>query len=537
MGRVRPAFAAAPAPPDFPAGIDLYQRMYRNWSGELVVDDVWTCAPRTPGDVVTLANWAHAHGYRLRAQGFRHGWSPLTITADAPARVLLVDTTEHLTAVSMVPSGARAQTGASMEDLLGYLERAGYGLVATPAPGDISVGGALAIDAHGTAIPADGESRRPGTTYGSLSNLIVELTAVGWDAAAGAYALRTFTRSDPDSAAFLTHLGRAFVTDVVLRAGADSNLRCVSRIDIPAGELFAAPGSGGRTFARVLAETGRAEAIWFAFTAKPWLKVWSVSPALPPASRPVTGPYNYPFSDNVPPPVAALAGRIVAGEYALAPVFGQAQYDATVTGLAATASADIWGASKNLLLYIKPTTLRVHANGYAVLTSRADIQRVVHEFTRFYSERLDAYAAQGRFPVNGSVEIRVTGLDDPSHVGVPGAVAPALSALSPRSDHPEWDVAVWLDVLTLPGTPYADGFYRELERFIFATFAGSSAASRVEWSKGWAYTDDDAWSDPEVLSGTIPAGFPASWDAAVATLDRYDPHRVFSNPFLDRLPH
>jgi hypothetical protein len=124
----------------------------------------------------------------------------------------------------------------------------------------------------------------------------------------------------------------------------------------------------------------------------------------------------------------------------------------------------------------------------------------------------------------------VTGLDDPGDVDLAGAQPAALSALRPRTDHPEWNVAVWLDVLTLPGTAFAEPFYREPERFIFATFAGT----RVEWSKGWAYTDEAAWSAPEVLHTSVPASFPG-WDQAVATLDRYDPHRVFSTTFFDDL--
>ncbi len=130
-------------------------------------------------------------------------------------------------------------------------------------------------------------------------------------------------------------------------------------------------------------------------------------------------------------------GRLVAGAaWYLAPVLGAAQLQVASLGLAATASADLWGPSKNTLLYLRPTTLRVTANGYAVLTARTGVQRVVHEFTRFYRERLAAHAARGRFPVNGSVEIRVTGLDDPADAGVPGARAPLLSALRPSAEHP-----------------------------------------------------------------------------------------------------
>jgi FAD/FMN-containing dehydrogenase len=220
----------------------------------------------------------------------------------------------------------------------------------------------------------------------------------------------------------------------------------------------------------------------------------------------------------------------------LAPALGNAQYDAAALGLVATLSADIWGPSKNTLLYVRPTTLRVTANGYAVLTTRGQVQRVVAEFTSFYQERLAAYAAQGRFPVNGTVEIRVTGLDDPADAELGGALAPLLSALRPSEEHPEWDTAVWLDVLTLPGTPHAEAFLRELERFLLRTYDGGHALTRVEWSKGWAYTDEEVWDDDEVIGTSVPASFgEAVWGQAAGTLDRLDPHRVLDNAFLDRL--
>ncbi|MDN0199031.1 cholesterol oxidase substrate-binding domain-containing protein [Streptomyces sp. S.PNR 29] len=534
-----PAVAAQELP-DFPAGVALYRSAYRNWAGEITADGLWACAPADADQVVAVVNWAWRHGWRVRARGSSHGWSPLTVTEGtrSAAPLLLVDTATHLTGLALrSPTAVRAGTGVTMEALLTHLEQHGLGVTATPAPGDLTLGGALAVDAHGTAVPAEGEQRPPGHTYGSLSNLVLSLTAVVWDEASDAYVLRTFRRDEEDCAALLTHLGRSLVTEVVLRVGANTRLRCVSRVDIPAGELFAAPGSGGRTFERFLQESGRVEAIWFAFTEFPWLKVWSVSPSRPPTSRRVTRPYNYPFSDNVPTPVADLAGRMVSdGAWHLAPALGQAQYDTAALGLVATLSADIWGPSKNTLLYLKPTTLRVHANGYAVLTRRSRVQRVIAEFTSFYRERLSAYAARGRFPVNGSVEIRVTGLDDPADTGLDGARAPLLSALRPATEHLEWDTAVWLDVLTLPGTPYAEAFLREIERFLLGAYDGGHALARVEWSKGWAYTDQAVWSDEEVLGRVVPGSFgTAVWQRASGVLDRLDPHGVFANAFLDRL--
>ena len=529
--------------PDFPSDIPVYREPYRNWAGEIQTNGLWTCVPGSPADVVTVTNWAYAHGFSVRPRGYRHTWSPLTVPdgASGADRVILVDTTRKLTSMAVVstaPAAVRVQTGASMEDLLAFLEEHGLGVTNTPAPGELSVGGRHQRARH---LGAGGRrNRTPGHTYGSLSNLILSVTAVVWDAAAGGNVLRTFDRADPDCTALLTHVGRAFLTEVTLRVGANQNLRCVSTVNIPAAELFAPPGSGARrTLASFVAAAGRVEAIWFAFTSHPWLKVWSVSPKRPLTSRPVATPYNYVFSDNVPEPVSELAEQLLNGAWALTPTFGQVQYTTAATGLTATLATDLWGPSKNLLLYVKPTTLREHANGYAVHTNRGSIQRVVSEFASFYERQLAAYQARGEFPVTGQVEIRVAGLDRAAEVGVPGAEPPALSAVRPRADHPEWDVVVWFDVLTFPTAPLAHQFYREMELFFFANYTGSYAGCRAEWSKGWGYTNTAAWADPSMLTQTVPDSYrqgpDPTWDRAVATLNTYDPHRVFSNPFLDLL--
>ncbi|MFD5316555.1 cholesterol oxidase substrate-binding domain-containing protein [Streptomyces sp. NPDC127098] len=542
--------AADGAAPSLPGGLTAHRSPYLNWAGEIAHPGLWTCAPRTAAEIVDLANWAHAEGWRLRPRGKAHTWSPLTITPDtAPdARVLLVDTTAHLTATELVPPPAgapgavRAQTGVTLETLMGFLAEHGLGVTNTPAPGELTLGGTLAIDAHGTSVPADGETARPGHTYGTLSNLVLAVTAVVWDEASGAYVLRTFERGrDPECDALAAHLGRSFVVEAVLQAGEESAMRCVSRVDVPVDELFAAPGSaaaaGGRTFADFLAAGGRVETIWFAFTDRPWLKVWSLSPEKPATSRPVLGPYNYPFSDSVPTAVSRLAGQLVAdAAWYLAPTLGALQYTVAATGLTATLAGDLWGASHHLMFYLRPTTLRETANGYAILTRRADVQRVISEFAGFYRERLEAWAREGRFPVNGQVEIRVGGLDQAADVAAPGARPPLLSVVRPHPDHPEFDCAVWVDVLTLPSTPGAAEFYRELERFCLTTFDGGHALTRVEWSKGWGYTDTAAWADPEVIGTVVPASYgEGQWAEGVETLRRLDPHGVFGNAFLDGL--
>ena len=473
-----------------------------------------------------------------------HNWSPLVIPVDSSgADLVLADTTQFLTGVTIDSSGSlstvTAQTGVTMDALLQDLEDAGLGLTAHPAPGDITIGGALAIDGHGTAVPAEGETLIPGHTYGSVSNLILSLTAVVWSAAQGQYVLQTFERSDPAIQPLLAHLGRTFVTEVTLQVGANTRLRCQSFVNVPASALFGAPGSSPQTFDSYLEESGRVETIWFPFTSEPWLKVWTVVPEKPLLSREVGAPYNYVFADIIPETLSGLIKEILEGDVSVTPTFGQAELAIVAAGLLGTLTADIWGWAKDLLLYVKPSTLRVTANGYAVLTNRASIQQVIYDFITFYEAQVAEYQAEGNYPMNGPVEIRVTGLDVPSDVMIPSATTPQLSALRPRPDQPDWNVAVWFDILTMPGTPYSEQFYRAIEQWMFTHYVGSYAAARPEWSKGWAYTNSAAWSDPTMLNTTIPNAINAgqqtgdNWNTALATLDTYDPYKVFSNAFLN----
>ncbi len=74
---------------------------------------------------------------------------------------------------------------------------------------------------------------------------------------------------------------------------------------------------------------------------------------------------------------------------------------------------------------------------------------------------------------------------------------------------------------------------------MLATFDGTWAAPRQEWSKLWAFTDTAAWANPTILGTTIPQlhteGRPADgdWAWSLGVLDALDPHRVFTNGFLD----
>jgi FAD/FMN-containing dehydrogenase len=546
--RVSPASAQATTspPPNFPSSISIYQQAYQNWAGMIVIDDVWTCAPATADDVVSLANWAYANGYRLRAKGMCHGWSPFLLPAGSTgAGYVLLDTTQNLTSVSISagsPATATVGTGVTMNTLTSAIAAAGYGFCAIPAPGDITVGGALAINAHGSAIPATGETMLSGQTYGSLSNLVLSLTAVVWDSSSSQYVLTTFQRSDPDIRAFLAHLGRAFITSVTLQLAASQNLQCQSWVDISAADLFAPPASAGSSSLASYAEgAGRVEAIWFPFTDTPWLKVWSIASSQPLLSVKVTGPYNYSFTNDVTSSENTFFDEVADGDVSGTPAFEAAAIALVDTGLVFTGTWDLWGQWQNVLLYVEPSTVRIVEAGFAIITARSSIQQVVSDFYSQYSSLLSSYAAQGLYPMNGPIEIRITGLDRPSDALVSGAQSPILSSVRPRPDQPGWDTAVWLDMGTLPVTAGFSAFYAEMEAWIWSHYTGSYACVRPEWSKAWGCTSSAPWTSTTILGSTIPAAVSAGqasddgWSTAVSILTSYDPNSVFSSPFLDTL--
>jgi len=523
----------------FPSSVAQYRSDFENWSGESRFPGLRTFAPRTPDDVVEVANWAARNGYALRPRGKMHGWSPLGVApstaADTP--VVLADTTRQLNGIRLadlpVPA-VEAQCGATMDAITAFLEGHGFGFTSMPTTGNITIGGALAVNAHGAAVPAVGETTQPGQTFGSLANRVLALTAVVWDPGARRYVLRRFNRRDPEIGALLTALGRAFITDVTLMVEPHPKLHCASYTHIPYGELLGPPG-GGRTLATFLDEAGRVEVLWFAFTDNPWLQVWRRSAGRPPTAREVRDPYNYPFISNFPMAMVDLFGETVSGNPSAALLAGKASLAVVDAGLTATLTRNLWGNSRHVLLWVDPDTLREHRSSWTVLTRRDRVQEVVHEFVSTFVATRDAFQARGQFPVNMPLEVRVTGLDLPSDTGISGAEPALLSALSPPPDHPDWDTAVWMAFSTVPGTPHQYEFAREIEQWAFRHYVGDAGMLRPEWARGWAYTDSAAWADPEVLGDFIPRSFGADWTKATRILDELDRGAIYRNDFLEQL--
>lgn len=544
--------------PSFPTDIRTVKQCYENWSGESRLENVWTVIPSNQEQVIRTVNWAAKHGYKVRAKGMSHNWSPILLDdQDQTSKIILIDMASHIKKVSIDLNGVvTAEAGIQLEALLKKMEQHDRGLIAHPAPGDVTLGGVLAINGHGTAIPAVGESQQYAQSYGSMSNLIISLTAVVYDAKSRQYVAKTFLRNDPEISAFLVHVGKALVLSVELQSSKNQFLRCESFTDIHYQELFSQNKNAGKTFNYFLDQAGRIEAIWYPFTKYPWVKVWSISNKRPFTAKIVSEPFNYPFSDNLPRPLTDMIQKIMTGNGQLTPTFGKLQLSITKLGLYGSPVStfmnmltaghwslqcyDLWGSAKDLMLYIKPTTLRVTANGYAVITRRDNVQKVIADFCDEYSHMVEKYRRKKQFPMNGPVEIRVTGLDDPKDSIVKNAQVAALSAIKPCPDHPDWDCAVWLDILTLPGTPYSAEFYHEIEQWICQRYQGDSLV-RPEWSKGWGYSRYKAWDNnayfkqelPNVHAQGQPNGLTISEAAKV--LNRYDALNLYSAPILDKI--
>jgi FAD/FMN-containing dehydrogenase len=129
----------------------------------------------------------------------------------------------------------------------------------------MTVGGALAIDAHGTAVPTPPDDAFP-ASYGSMSNQILDLTALVTDPNSPNptdYTLRMFQRGEDVTRAFLTHAGRALVIEATLQVVDNYNLRRQSFTDIHWQTLFAKPEAPPSTnrFADLLNRYGRVEII------------------------------------------------------------------------------------------------------------------------------------------------------------------------------------------------------------------------------------------------------------------------------------
>lgn len=524
-----------PAPPDWPPGIPGSWRTFGNWSGQVVVGPVWTAVPGSGADAVAVVAWASAHGRTARAVGHQHTWSPLVVTTDEdPAAVVLLDTSA-LTSARFCPRDADGPdravlgTGVTVEDATAFLQAqatgtdpAGFSFLNMTAPGALSLGGVLAVGAHGTGVPLSDEP----ALGGCLSNLLLALTVVAQDPVTGTWAERSVGRDEPEAGALLVHLGRTVVTEVTLAVVPDYYLTVEHTW--PAFDEIFAPAATGGSLAQIVRDVGRVEAIWWPFADLTWVKSWRRTEVCGP--HPVTGPYDYPWTDWVPASLAHDFAELCATVPALTPDL--LSVSAKTARFFAPDGSTFSGTARDLLLYVQPSTLRYGMLGYALHVDASRLQEALCAWVTELRGRILQAATQGRYPVNGPSEIRVTTCDDPAALGLPGAVTPLLAATGPTPATTAGTVVLWVDVLTCPGTPGSDAFLADLEQWMrseWVAYGVDAQALRPEWSKGWGYTAAGAWT-ADWLPDAVATAYPDVAQAA-ALLDGLDPQRVISNPF------
>lgn len=555
----------AVAPPNgFPKSVPVEVITFTDWSTYIVVPDVQVARVSNAEEVAAVCNWAAANGTTIRPVGEGHNWSPLVMAPDtspnAPSNmdVMLVDTTK-LTGCSFAMLGgvptATFGTGITIDAATAYLEgldngqkdaAPGYALPQTTAPGNLTLGGILAIGGHGTIVPSrtdesDLTADLMTDLMGCLSNLILAFDAVVTDplgADPHTYVVRHFDRADADAAAFLVHLGRAFLTSVTLRVVPNYYLQLSWKFP-SAADLFAPPAEppSAQSFAGLLDECGRVEVLWFPYVPMTFVQCNKVqSTKIAPQ---VDGPYNYPWMNDIPAWGSELIRAALVHEPKLTPMFTLFEWG--MSAYHQDGKPPLNGTARDLEIYLKDTTLRVTLFGWALQLPRADVQQAANQFYEQVSTMLQRARAAGNYPINAAMEIRCTTVD---RVGAlpAGAAPPALAAThSVDHDNSALDTVIWLNLGTITGTPGANEFYTELESWIIATW-GTQSPNRLrpEWSKAWAYTADGPWTNAATIEAIrdsynqSPDG-PSTFAWAAATLASYDGANLFTNPLLRKL--
>ena len=226
----------------------------------------------------------------------------------------------------------------------------------------------------------------------------------------------------------------------------------------------------------------------------------------------------------------ALAGGAMTPQ--LTEEFHQVMSSVSQWGLQDTKTWDIWGPAMNTLLYCRSSTAAITANGYCVLIARKDLQLALWLYFDLFEGLVRDFKKVGRYPTNMPVELRVSGLDHGEAVG--NRDPPLLSAMTTQGVPSHFDTALWIDNICFPGTPHGHEFYAQLEAGLMRIYQQPTidAMLRCEWSKGWAYTADKGPYTDEAFKNYVRRGYP-NWNSAIATFDKLDPKKIFSNDCWD----
>jgi FAD/FMN-containing dehydrogenase len=505
------------------APLALEPRDYENWSRMIRVTGVPTATPQSDEEALALVRWAAQEGYRVRPMGAFHTWSPLAF--EEASRVIAVDQSRMTGLIDFaydpVPAAtfragttlAEAVRALEAIDNRGASEAPGWAWPDYPGVPDVTIGGMLAIGAHGAGIR---QREDQPDLFGTVSNLVIGFRAIVSDG--DDYVIREFRRDEPEAAALLVHLGAAYLLSVTMRVVPNSYLG--RRVDYPDWEVAYAPTPAAGSMQALVEEHGRVQALWFPFTQTPLVQHFTEEGYV--EGPRVTEPLTVRLSPDLPTAFTTAFTQTLAHLPWHTPLVERA----TLREMRHLSPPDHeWhGTSGNMLLYVQHDTLRVVSLAYAVHVRAGAVQAAIHDIAHHFDQMLHDYAHAGHDPINSCLEMRVTDVDRADAVGVPGAVPALLSPGLPLGDS---ERVIWIDLVTTPGMPLAWQFYAEYEAWLWERFPGSL---RPEWSKAWAVSAEGPWTDPTVLAWVREAIRPA-----VATWDALDARGVFGSPLLDRL--
>jgi hypothetical protein len=431
----------------------------------------------------------------------------------------------------------------------------GYTLPILPAPNVLSLGGVLAISAHGSRLSfsepeetATGHREWPGTISASVD----AATVIAWNASSNAYEARRLSHADPELPFVAASLGRVIIVDVTLRVMPDY---CLD-IDLSVRDLDKLFGSDDTNADSVEQIAQKAGFEVLAFRTGPLAKdqahvlEWRKSD-LPPTGR---WKSEHPLDDIISggewwAPILTLMPW-----WAVAPEVHR-RLDDVADGIAQRRAADpnaLPSPAGDQRMYAHSDAMPVEASGWGLIIPRRDLQKAASAVYELAIDKLDdTRPTFDAFSHRHLVfECRCANLDD---VGLPGGAAiPNLSLAAPYPGRPgntpdpqDAHIVLWVSVLYLTRRYTMDThgeYFSELESEIHDLCDRQDWILRPEWAKGWGYTHAGGWNaSASSLQAWFERAWPGdenasgSWKNACKLAWDLDPQGMFSSAFHDKI--
>ena len=437
---------------------------WTNWAGNLHCScDV--VAPRTLEELCEVVKRASRSDGRVRATGRSYSWSPLVpndhtiVRMDRLDRVLHFD--EHAGTVEV-------ESGVTVKALTSAAAERGLTIVTPTLYPEPTIGGAIAVGAHGTDF-----------TIGGMEDRVVEMKIVDADGN-----VRTIRENDPDMGAANVALGTlGLIYSVTLRLEPEFDVAMDVR-SLPLERVLA-------EFDDLQKSCAFLEMFWFPFQDHMW--IWMMDPTEAPRDRgtwltPIERQLNTAFENLAARQLIPWVARHVP---ALTPVLNTvASRLAFHEGLSVQLASDAFHFQR---AYAKCWEME-----YAVPAE--DAARAWRDGVALVNH----YAASGLYPVNLALHGRFTGRSN-------AWIAPNHG----RS-------TCYIDVTTAMGTPHWEGFFREIESTWLAI-----PGARPHWGKMF-FQGDRLAARYEMMERFLEVR--ERWDPRRVFLNRFLEEKIFHLP-------